>query len=139
MMMTLRMKSAHGAAVLAKVCGMDQLARSATALVLSLLKKMRMIAMTKEELLQDWLPRLFDALQQVRNNENAAAQEAIYELYVEMKQQTLSEKMSTFSEITLEDQMSAMAIELQSAQKRLANLELGICQRAFESNNGVAS
>ncbi len=92
--------------------------------------------MTKEELLQDWLPRLMGALQEVRNNENAAAQETIYELYVEMKQQTLAEKMSTFSEITLEDQMSAMAIELQSAQKRLANLELGICQREFDAEKG---
>ena len=92
--------------------------------------------MTKEELLQDWLPRLFNALQEVRNKENSAAEETIYELYVEMKQQTLAEKISTFSEITLEDQMSAMAIELQSAQKRLANLELGICQRAFDAKKG---
>jgi hypothetical protein len=38
--------------------------------------------------------------------------------------------MSTFSEITLEDQMSAMAIELLASQKRVADLELVICQRA---------
>jgi len=92
--------------------------------------------MTKEELLQDWLPRLMSALKDVRHKENASAEETLYELYVEMKQQTLAEKMSTFSEITLEDQMSAMAIELQSAQKRLANLELGICQRAFDAKKG---
>jgi len=89
--------------------------------------------MTKEQLLQDWLPRLMGALQEVRNNENAAAQETIYELYVEMKQQTLAEKISTFSEITLEDQMSAMAIELLASQKRVAELENSICQRAFEA------
>ena len=87
--------------------------------------------MTKEELLQDWLPRLWSVLQDVRCNESFAAQEALYELYVEMKQQTLAEKMSTFSEITLEDQMSAMAIELQSTQKRLAEIENSICQQAF--------
>ena len=92
--------------------------------------------MTKEELLQDWLPRLMSALKDVRHKEFGAAEETIYEIYVEMKQQTLAEKISTFSEITLEDQMSAMAIELQSAQKRLANLELGICQRAFDAKKG---
>jgi hypothetical protein len=89
--------------------------------------------MTKEELLQDWLPRLMEALKYVRDKENAEAEETIYELYVEMSQETLAEKLETFSEITLEDQMSAMAIELLAAQKRVANLELGICQRAFEA------
>jgi hypothetical protein len=89
--------------------------------------------MTKEELLQDWLPRLMDALKDVRHKENAAAEETIYELYVEMSQETLAEKLKTFSEITLEDQLSAIALELQSAQKRVAELENGICQRAFEA------
>jgi hypothetical protein len=39
-------KTALGAAVLAKVCGMVQLASTVMALVLSLLRKMRMTAMT---------------------------------------------------------------------------------------------
>jgi hypothetical protein len=89
--------------------------------------------MSKEDLLQNWLPRLWNALKDVRQNNNAAAQETIYELYVEMKQQTLAEKLETFSQITLEDQLSAMALELQAAQKRVSELENGICQRAFEA------
>ena len=52
---------------------------------------------TKEQLLQDWLPRLWDALKDVRHNENASAQETLYELYVEMEQQTISEKIDTMS------------------------------------------
>jgi len=87
--------------------------------------------MTKEQLLQEWLPRLWGALKDVRHNENASAEETLYELYVEMKQQTLSEKLETFSEITIEDQLSSLSLELQSTRKSLANLENSICQRAF--------
>jgi hypothetical protein len=88
---------------------------------------------TKEQLLQDWLPRLWDAWNDVRDNENASAQETLYELYVEMKQQTIAEKIDTMSEITLEDQLSVMASDLLAAQKRVSELDLIICQRAFEA------
>jgi hypothetical protein len=91
--------------------------------------------MIKEELLQDWLPRLWGALIHVRAGSYADAEEDLYELYVEMKQQTLAEKLETFGEITLEDQLSAMALELLATQKRVADLELQICQRHFEANH----
>jgi ABC-type uncharacterized transport system ATPase subunit len=87
--------------------------------------------MTKEQLLQEWLPRLWDALRDVRNKENASAEETLYELYVEMKQQTLAEKIDTMSEITLEDKLSVLASELMASQKRVSELDLIICQRNF--------
>ena len=97
------------------------------------IEAMKQAQITKEDLLQEWIPRLWDALKNVRQNNNAAAEEAIYELYVEMKQQTLAEKMSTFSEITLEDQLSAMALDLIATKKRLAEVELIMCQKHLEA------
>jgi hypothetical protein len=89
--------------------------------------------MTKEELLQDWLPRLWGALIHVRAGNPAAAEEDLYELYVEMKQQTLAEIQDVFGDITLEDQLSAMALELISTKKRLAEVELIMCQKHLEA------
>ena len=91
--------------------------------------------MTKEQLLQEWLPRLWDALKDVRHKENASAEETLDELYVEMKQQTIAEKIDTLSEITLEDKMSVLASDLLAAQKRVSELELIACQRNFLENH----
>lgn len=87
---------------------------------------------TKEELLQDWLPRLWGALIHVRAGSYAVAEEDLYELYVEMRQQTLAEKIDTMGNITTEDMLSAAMMDLHNARKRIAELELPICQRHFE-------
>lgn len=103
-----------------------------------------------EQLLQEWLPRLWDALRDVRNNENASAEETLYELYVEMKHQTIAEKIDTFSEITLKDKMSVLASELLTVQKRVSELEqiLGLWSndhdrvsfaRAIEAAHGITA
>jgi hypothetical protein len=116
----------------------NQRIRATTTLTISRKSIMSIEAMkpttwvSKEQLLQDWLPRLWDALRDVRNKENAAAEETLYELYVEMKQQTIAEKIDTMSEITPEDQLSAVIAELQATQKRLADTENILCRQHFE-------